>query len=900
MSEESLPENTGTNPAPTPARKRRPVWKRALRFFAWTSGIFIFLIAVLLVLTWVYQDDVKAYVVEEVNKRVNTTIIVDPKNIEITLIRTFPDVSVNFKEIAALDAVDSPNRDTLLRAGKISLAFNILDLFHSNYSIHNISVEDANLKMWVDKKGNDNYHFLKEDTDTTAATDTAHVVFALDEIQLTNVLCSYVNKQEKSNYKVDFHSVSFTGDFGTDKYEFGTNAEFTIDNIQTGESSFFTGNTGSLDLVMEIDNTTNAYQVKTGKLKLADFGLNVSGNAKENGNNYSLDLAVKGEEIDIRSALSLLPASYHEDIEAYESSGEFYLDGTIKGLYGDSVLPVIAADFGIKPGATVGRKDAGVTLTDVALEGKFSNEKGKDGLEISSFTASSSKSKFNGSFSLMNFKRPRYETKLTGNLDLAEMQELLQIDTIGQMSGAMRISFEASGKPTKSKPSASDFRTFKTLGQLNFDNIMVKLKGAKDPVDSINGRLSFDGNNVTIAGFTAQTAGSDLLINGTVKNLLGYIFTDKEVLDIGGNLSSRNLDLNPLLSDGTENTDNDTDYHLELPQRLRLNLSTSIKHLAFRKFEANSLSGNIVMKNQRLTADPISFHAMDGSFSGSGMIDASENDSLLITCHADIRSVDINQLFSQLENFGQDTNAVITEKNLRGRLTSQVNFASVWSSDLYVNENKIYTDADVSIESGELIDFKPLYELARFIKLEELENVKFQKLSNHIEIKNRVIHIPKMEINSSAANIKMSGTHDFDNMVDYHFIVDLDDLRARKAMSAKKENNEFGEEIADGVHRRRLFISMKGPIDDPDISYDRKGNIDQIKEDLKQEKQNLREILHEEFGWFKGKKDGDKKDRKKEDGGNKFILAQDEDSAPVPKDKKKKPADEDLDDSGDY
>lgn len=868
-----------------------------LRFFGWASGVFILLIGILLLLTWIYQDEVKAYVVDEVNKQVNTVIIVDPKNIDITMIRSFPDVSVEFKNIAALDAIDAQKRDTLLRAGKVSLAFNIVDLFHSNYSIHNITVEDAELKLWVDKKGNDNYHFLKEDT--IASTDTSHVVFALDEILLKNVLCSYNDKKEKSNYKVDFRSVSFTGDFGTEKYEFGTKADFEIKDIITGESSFFAGNAGSLDLLMEIDNTNHSYQVKTGKLKLADLSLNVSGQASELADNYSLDLLVKGEEINIRSALSLLPAAYHEDIAGYESSGEFFLDGTIKGMYGDSVLPVITASFGIKPGATIERKEGDVKLNDVALEGNFSNEKGKDGLEISSFTASSAKSKFSGSFSFMNFKRPRYETKLSGTIDLAEMQGLLQMDTISELSGKMTISFEASGKPTKSKPSASDFRTFKTLGNLNFENILVKMKGAKDAVDSINGRMSFDGNNVTISGFTARSAGSDLVVNGTVKNLLGYLFTDKEVLDIGGSLNSRNLDLNNLLSTGNENeSDKDTNYKLELPQRLRLNLSTSVKHLVFRKFEAVSLSGNLMMKNQRLTADPISFHSMDGSISGSGMIDASENDSLLITCHADIRSVDINQLFTQLENFGQDTDAVITDKNLRGRLSSEVNFASVWSSDLYVNENKIYTDADITIEKGELIEFKPIYELARFIKLEELEDIKFQKLSNHIEIKNRVITIPKMEINSSAANIKMSGTHDFDNMVDYHFVVDLDDLRARKATAAKKENGDFGEEITDGVHRRRLFISMKGSLDNPDISYDRKGNIEQIKDDLKQERQNLRQILNEEFGWFKGKKDEDKKDRKKEEGGDKFILSQDEDAAP--KEKKKKVADEDLDDSGDY
>jgi hypothetical protein len=285
------------------------------------------------------------------------------------------------------------------------------------------------------------------------------------------------------------------------------------------------------------------------------------------------------------------------------------------------------------------------------------------------------------------------------------------------------------------------------------------------------------------------------------------------------------------------------------------------------------------------------------------MIDGSQNDSLLITCNADISNVNISKLFWQLENFGQEgQDEVITNKNVKGLVTSSVNFASVWGNDLSVNEKKIYTDADVTISQGELIDFKPLEVLSRFIKLEDLKDIKFKKLSNHITIRNRVINLPKMEINSSAINIQMSGTHDFDNNVDYHFIVDLDELRTKKAKAARKENSEFGEEIDDGGHRTRLFISMKGPIDNPEISYDRKGAIQQLKDDLKQEKQDLKNILNDEFGWFKNDKAKakDKEDRKKEaSDSKKFILKQDDDTMPVDK-KKKKPKDEDLDGSGDY
>jgi hypothetical protein len=55
----------------------------------------------------------------------------------------------------------------------------------------------------------------------------------------------------------------------------------------------------------------------------------------------------------------------------------------------------------------------------------------------------------------------------------------------------------------------------------------------------------------------------------------------------------------------------------------------------------------------------------------------------------------------------------------------------------------------------------------------------------------------------------------------------------------------------DPENRRSVFIKMTGNIDNPIIKYDRKGLKEKVKSDLKQEKQNLKLLLREEFGLFK-------------------------------------------------
>jgi hypothetical protein len=105
-----------------------------------------------------------------------------------------------------------------------------------------------------------------------------------------------------------------------------------------------------------------------------------------------------------------------------------------------------------------------------------------------------------------------------------------------------------------------------------------------------------------------------------------------------------------------------------------------------------------------------------------------------------------------------------------------------------------------------------------------------------------------MEIKSSALNLTCSGVHTFENIIDYRITLLLSDVLGKKM---KQQKSEFGEIEDDGLGRTKLFLTMKGPVDDPKIGYDRKAATEKIKTDIVQEKKQLKSMLHEEFGIFR-------------------------------------------------
>ena len=85
-------------------------------------------------------------------------------------------------------------------------------------------------------------------------------------------------------------------------------------------------------------------------------------------------------------------------------------------------------------------------------------------------------------------------------------------------------------------------------------------------------------------------------------------------------------------------------------------------------------------------------------------------------------------------------------------------------------------------------------------------HLKFSELKNQIEIRNRLINIPKITIKSNALDVELFGWHDFDNNIEYHFSFRFNQLKS------KPEYTEFGKVVDDGLGIV-IYMTMSGTID---------------------------------------------------------------------------------------
>ena len=797
-----------------------------------------------IIMTYYYQDEVKNYIISEVNKQLNTQVIIDGQDIQFTVLKNFPLASIEFNRVAALDAIPADKKDTLFKAKEISLQFNIIDIFNKNYKIKTIIFRDANLTIRIDKDGKDNYHFWK----TSKEDSESNFSFELTKIIFENVELRYTNHKLQQQAHTTIQKAQLSGKFSNDNYSMNIASVFYIHHIRNAKTSLMQGKKSEINILFDVDNRKQTYTIRKGKIRFEEltYGLAGSFNA---GEQSKIDVTLTGQNIDIQSALSLIPSDYKSSINDYRSTGDFYFNATIKGDISKNKMPEVSAEFGIN-NAAISQANNSITLQNVNLKGWFSSGKNFNPtnfeLHLNAIKALLNNGEVHGDIIIKNFQNPFVDAKLQLNVALNELHRFIHYDTVENISGQLKTDFILLGRWEDIKQVLPE----KTVinGSLELSNLCLKIKNRSMPFENINGVFDFDKNNVNVKNFTGNMANSDFYMHGTFKNVIRYLFNADEKVTINATFNAKQLNLDELLENKDEQKHSEEKYKLSLSENIDFTLNSTIQQLIFRQFKATNIKGVVVLKNKKIMLDSVSFNTMDGNVSVSGIIDGSDSSKLHINSFSNLKNINVTKLFASCENFGQE---YITDSNIKGICTASIQLKTAISTELDIDLASLYALIDMSVEQGELNNVESMKSLSRFVELQELMNVRFATLKNQFEIKNKNISFPKMEIQSNALSLLASGTHHFDNTINYKIKLTLNELLAKKARKNKKQNDDFGEVADDGLGHTQLFLSMTGKADNPTIKYDTREALQTIKQTVKSEKQTVKGLLKEEFRLFK-------------------------------------------------
>lgn len=809
----------------------RPVLKKK-RWLLILLGIPVILLLLAVAAAWWLGPRIKELAVQQINTYL--TVPVSVESIDFSLLRKFPSASVDFAGVKTKGAAVSGSGNLLLDARHIYLHFNFWDVFSDEVRLRKITIEDAVCRLYVDRSGRENYDIFRKGSGQSSFS------LELDEILLHETTVHYVSVPGRRDYALHAKDMQWNGTFSREVYELQGNGKVYVEHFQSGGVNYIKGKDTRLKLSVRMDTRQGVYEIRESTLGIADLNFGVDGYFRNRDAATDVDLKIQSRDAGLRELLSLIPGVYTEKLRKFDYEGVIFFNLRLSGRISKTEQPLITCEFGAT-NASLRPSGTDDVLSDIRFKGQYTNRissaRPREQLRLTGVEARLKGQPLRMELVVEDFADPALQLSVRSRIDLEVLSRFYKPDTLESISGNLLADIRIRGK-------AGDASGWISEGIVEAAQVTFRLKESPVSFEDFNGAISLSGNRLTVRQLSGRAAGSDFTLDGTFDNVYAWLLHDRETMQATAQLRCRNLDLNELLEEKSSPGE-DTTYRLDFSDRIRMSLGLNIGMLTFRKFQAWQVTGTVSLQDKVLYGNQVALKAFGGGLLLNGRMDASRTDSLLIACDAELKKLDVKEVFTQLGNFGQD---VIQDKHVKGKLTATVQFASTWSKSLHCNLNKVYAKSKLTIEKGELIDFRPLLPLAKYIKGADLQQVKFETLQNEIEISHQQILIPTMEIRSSVMDLTMSGTHSFSNMVDYRLQLYLSQLLGRKV---RDRNTEFGTIEEDGLGRVRIFLTMKGPLTDPRVTYDRKGAEQKIATEIKREKQDLKVILNKEFGWFR-------------------------------------------------
>jgi len=793
-----------------------------------------------------YGEDLKSYVIREINTRLDTRVHVD--EMAVRVFRKFPHTSIELSDMTIWSSHNfgagdfgDPGADTLLTAQTVNVSFNPISLIRKTYHIRQLEIKNGVLHLFTDPSGEGNYRLLS----APAGKDASGQQIDMGQLKVSNFHIALHNKAKQLVSSGVLEELRLNGRFSKRNTQIRGDLKGTLDVISN--KGIVYASERQIRARINLDVNDSVYILNDGQLQIDRIVADTDGSFILNpGGGVRMDLYAAARDLDIHEVLDLLPGRMSSPLSGIHGNGILQLYTRVTGIASSTLTPRIEADFQTS-NANLKWDRIPFTVRNLNITGSYSNggefNPVTTSLQIETISAVIGDDHISGKGAIRNFYDPDFSFELKGNLHPGQWLRWYETVPLHKADGIIYSDLRVRGSYDRLKAQGEKLIAFDIAGNVRFEDLMVQFTDHSIPLTELNGSVRIE-NDFWEPSFSGRFGTSDFTVTGTGLNLISFLIEGDEELVASAILHSARLDLQEIL-DQLPASRSGKDEPIQFPEKLNLRLDFVITEFSKDKLLANDVRGIAYYEAPFLRIDSLGMQTMEGTLGGSfGMIQDQEG-IIHTNVTAILHNLDIHQLFLAFNDFGQSH---ITHEHLRGSISGNSVFSANFSDDFSIRTETILSENDLTVRQGELNGFTPIMALSRFIEVEELRNIKFETLENTVIIKDNSVVIPAMDIHSNALNLSASGTHGFDRSYDYRLRLLLSELLYNKAK--KSGNTEFNI-AADESDTRTLFLKIYDEGSGTTVELDREKTAEKIRSDLKAEKTELKSILNQELGLFK-------------------------------------------------
>lgn len=871
--------------------------KKFLRILLITIGV---ILLILILVPLIFKSRIEETVKEKINENVYATV--DWSRFSLSLFRGFPDLSINLHQVSVV-GVDQFEGDTLVGLKRFEFRVNPFSALRKEAQVKSVLLDQPLLNGIVLEDGSANWDIVKAADAEQVAEESPAVEENVEEVEADEgeeqgtsmgvSLKRFAIKEGRIYYRdavigaevsMEEFNLELAGDFSLEETELDLEVGINGINARYGGVRYMKEGTFGLDLTAAANMVENTYSMLENEIRLNGLVLGIEGVvAMMEDGGMDMDLRFFTRETSFRTLLSMVPAIYLQDFESLEARGLLGLEGNVKGIMKDSLLP----DASIKLEVTDGYfayPDLPRDVSDVQVR-LVANY---DGKEMDKTTVDLEK------FHLLLGGNP-FDIKLhvdhpvsdmhvvgavRGMIDFASLKEVVPLEDL-QLEG--RLTADLSMDTRMSFIEQELYEEVDLDGLLVLEGVQVEASDIPVPVNLKKMELNFNPRFVELAGLDLELGNSDLYLVGELTNFIPYVF-EGETISGSLDISSQLLDVNELMPAEEEEEAGDApeasgdapaeDEEMEIvevpsdslaeparvtiPENIDFTLGLIMKKVIYDEIVVENIRGEVVVSDGTANLRELKMNVIEGRITADGMVDTrgefTEADLAL-----DMLGVDIPTAYS---TFVTVERLAPMARYCQGSANVKLNLKSMLDASFSPLYESIQADGRVFTRNIRV------YNTRSFVRLSELlKNDKFRDMApDDMDIKFRIrdgrVLVDPFDMDFSDSKITASGSHGLDMTMDYLLDMEI----------AKSDLGAGANEIIDGISALAAgagfklpesdFVKVKaritGTFDDPKVSTDLAGNlksgqetvkeavIEAVEEKVKEEVEKVEEQVREE------------------------------------------------------
>lgn len=739
-------------------------------------GIFLVVIVIALAaIPFLFKDKIKQMVVTTLNDNVNATFAF--KDVDISLFKSFPLANVSVDNLSIVNKAPFAG-DTLFYSKQINLRMSVKELFKDateTMKLESIDASNSLVNIIFNKEGLGNFDIaIKKDEEKPEDSKP----FALDIQGYAVNNLKFVFLDQGSNMKMVLDSINHTGkgNFAAQKLDLDTQTttkvSFDMDSI-----NFMNKVPLSLEAVLAIDLDKSKYEFKNNKALINKLPLEFNGFIQlvETGQLY--DLVFKTPTSDFKNFLALIPEAYTGSIKDVKTTGQFTVNGKVKGQLTDTTIPTFNIQMA-SDNASFKYPDLPKGIKNITIDTHIVNETGimnDTYVNLDNLSFAIDLDVFNAKANVRNLTvNPLVNAELKGVINLGNISKAYPVKLKMPLSGILKA--DVVTKFDMKSVETSQYQNIQNSGEASLTGFKYSGPELAKPLTINRAALAFTPNNIQLKEFDAVTGTSDLKVTGALDNFYGFMFKN-QILKGNFSMNSNNLVVSDFMEPSTTttttgSTTTTTTEAVKIPAFLDCTINAKATKVVYDNLNLSNVSGVMTIKDEAIALSKVNMGVFGGTIDLSGVVSTKGKGQPTFNMDLGINAVNIAETFTQVEML---KNIAPIAGVIAGKLNSSIKLSGDLTKDMTPNLKTLAGDLVGKLISPTINSSNStlLTALSSNVKFLDVSRINLDNLKADLSFKDGKVALKPMDLKYQDIAMTIGGTHGFDQSMNYNIKFDV-------------------------------------------------------------------------------------------------------------------------------